>query len=121
MRLRRTVHCQQCQIANVLQWHVNVFAHLGIDSNLLDEIVVKIGRVGVKDTEPSQVWDGGELSEKVGQAATVFGTDVLAPLVGVFCNKVELKCALAYQSAGFVYYGVPWFGTELASAIYIYI
>jgi hypothetical protein len=25
---------------------------------------------------------------------------------------------LVHQPAGFVYYGVPWFGAELASAIY---
>lgn len=71
MGLGWSIHGQQREVADVLQRHVDVLADLGVGGDLVDELVVEVGWVGVEDPDPSQTLDVGQGAQEVGQVLAI--------------------------------------------------
>jgi hypothetical protein len=55
----------------VLQRHVDVFADLWVGCNFIDEVVVKVGGVGIEDADPAKTGEGRKFPKQVGEAFAV--------------------------------------------------
>jgi hypothetical protein len=112
---RRPVHRQQRGVADVLQRDVDVLHDLRNGCDGVDEVVREVGRVGVQDADPLDAGDCRQRGQQLREAAPIAAWEVLAVLVGVLRNQVQLAHARRRKALCLVQHSVPRLGAKLAA------
>ena len=98
----------------VLQRDVDVLADFLVLRDLVDQLLGEVRRVAIKQPDPAQALDVGELSQQRGEVGAV--PPVAAVLVRVLGDEVELEGARGDEGAGLGDDGGPRLGAEGAAA-----
>ncbi len=112
---RRPIHGQQRGVADVLQRDVDVFDDFGERCNCVNQLVCEVAGVRVQDADPLDALDVGQRGKQVRQATAVSPWEVLAILVRVLCNQVQLPHAAGRQASRLIQHIVPGLAAELAA------
>mmetsp|Transcript_18391 Transcript_18391/g.54897 ORF Transcript_18391/g.54897 Transcript_18391/m.54897 type:complete len:568 (+) Transcript_18391:413-2116(+) len=107
------VHAKQRHVVDVLKGDVDVLAHLGVVSDLVNKVIRKVARVGVQDAHPAQPLELAELMHQLRQPLPV--APVLPILVGVLRDEVELYDAGLHQLGCLLQECRPRLRAELAA------